>query len=95
MATGIPLGILVGFLSGAAFALCLLSAKKGDTLKAAGSILAIPTSCFGGGWLTTLFDVEDILSAYVMALAVTTIVVGSVPLGALVIRVTHDLMADT
>jgi len=95
VATGIPLGILVGFLSGAAFVLCLKSARNNDPLKAGTSILAIPTSCFAGGWLTTLFDVDDILSSYVTALAATSIVVGAIPLYALVVSVTHELMADS
>ena len=47
--------------------LCLKSARDNDPLKAGGSILAIPTSCCTGGWLTTLFDVDDILSAHLTA----------------------------
>ena len=63
-------------------------------MKAGSSILAIPTSCFTGGWLTTLFDVDDILSAYVTSLAATSILVGAVPLYALVVSVTLELRAD-
>jgi hypothetical protein len=89
---GIPLGVLVGFLSGGAFVLCLVAARNEKTLQAVASIAGIPTSCFGGGWLTTLFDVDDILSAYVTALAATTVVVGIVPLVALVVYATQRLL---
>ena len=89
MNTGIPLGILVGFFSGAAFVLCLLAARDEKPLQAASGILAIPAAMFGGGWLTTLFDVADILSAYVTALAGTVIAVGIVPLIALVVTATQ------
>ena len=91
MNTGVPLGILVGFLSGAAFVLCVLAARDRKFLQASSSILAIPAAMFGGGWLTSLFDVEDILSAYVTALAATTIAVGIVPLVALVVWATEQL----
>jgi hypothetical protein len=78
MNVGIPLGIFVGFLCGAAFTAALAGARKEKALQLSGSILAIPASCFGGGWLTMLFDVDDILSAYVTALAATAIPV-SIP----------------
>ena len=80
-------------LSGAAFVLCLKAARRGR-VEGGSSILAIPTSCFTGGWLTTLFEVDDILSAYVTSLAATSILVGAVLLYALVVSVTHELMAD-
>jgi hypothetical protein len=89
---GIPLGILVGFLSGAAFLIFLRAAVLGgQSLKVAASLLAMPTSWFAGGWLTQTFDVEQILSSYVTALAATTIVIGALPLFRLVIRVTNEV----
>lgn len=62
VAVGIPLGILVGIVSGAAFLIFLRTAFRGDAQKAAGSLLAMPTSWFAGGWLTQVFDVKLILS---------------------------------
>lgn len=95
MVTGIALGVMVGFLSAAAFALCLLAAHRGQALPAATSILAIPSSCFAGGWLTSLFDVEDILSAYVAALSLTTIVLGALPLFRLIVLVSSGLKPES
>jgi hypothetical protein len=94
VATGIPLGILIGFLSGAAFVIFLRSAIRGDGLKAGTSLLSMPTSWFAGGWLTQLFDVERMLSSYVTALAVTTVAIGALPLYRVVIRIAGEVAAD-
>jgi hypothetical protein len=93
VATGIPLGILVGFWSGAAFIFCLRAAWDGEMLKAAASVLTIAPAVFGGGWLTSTFDVEDVLSWYVTALAATAVPLGSIPLFAYVVRLTRDILA--
>lgn len=80
MSVGLPLGVLVGFVGGTAFAFCILAALKGDALKAAVQLLGMPASWFGGGWLTTVFDIDEILSWYVGGVAGTTVVIGSYPL---------------
>ena len=92
MNAGIPLGIFMGLLSGTAFVLCLLATRQGRILQAGSAILGIPATVFGGGWLTTLFDVEDIVSSYVTALAATAVAVGIVPLVALVVLTTQELL---
>jgi hypothetical protein len=92
MAVGIALGVLVGFVSGAAFAVFLRGAfVTADPLKAGTSLLAMPTTWFGGGWLTTLFDISTILSSYVAALAITVVAIGAYPLSRVVIRIGHDI----
>lgn len=91
MAIGVPLGILVGVVSGAAFIVFLRTAFLGDALKAAGSLLSMPTSWFAGGWLTEVFDVDEILSSYVTSLAISVVVISAYPLLRVVIRVGHEL----
>jgi hypothetical protein len=94
MGVGIPLGVLVGFLSGAAFVVFIRAAFREEGLKAGTSLLAMPTSWFGGGWLTQVFDVEQILSSYVTALSVTVVVIGAIPLFKVVVRVTREIAAE-
>lgn len=92
MAVGIPLGVLVGTASGAAFLIFLRSAfQQGDATKAAGSLLAMPTSWFGGGWLTSVFELDLILSSYVSSLAVVVVVICAYPLTRVVIRIGNEL----
>lgn len=91
MAVGIPLGILVGLVSGAAFIVFLRTAVLGDALKAAGSLLAMPSSWFGGGWLTQAFDLERILSSYVTSLAVSVVIICLYPLYCFVVRSGNDI----
>ena len=91
MSAGLPLGVLVGFVGGAAFVLFTLAAIEGAALKAATSLPAMPASWFGGGWLTSLFDVEEILSWYVSSLAVTTLAIGAYPLFKLIVWVGRRL----
>jgi hypothetical protein len=86
VAVGIPLGILVGVVSGAAFAVYLSVSDK-DPTKTAASLLAMPTSWFGGGWLTEVFELDEILSWYVTSLAASFLIVGSYPLFRFVVRV--------
>jgi hypothetical protein len=88
---GIALGVLVGVVSGAAFLIFLRAAFVGDPLKAGTSLVAMPATWFGGGWLTTIFDIATILSAYVTSLAATVVVIGVIPLYQLVIRIGHDI----
>lgn len=91
MAVGIPLGVLVGAVSGAAFAIFLRTAVLGDGPKAAASLLAMPSAWFGGGWLTSVFDVEKILDAYVTSLAISMLLIASYPLMRFIIRIGNEL----
>jgi hypothetical protein len=76
---GIPLGILIGLVTGIAFLLLVELARKGsgagDTFKVVSALLGIPSFWFAGGWLTgesILRDVDpaDIRSAYILTLTV-------------------------
>ena len=87
MSVGIPLGILVGVVSGAAFGVYLSVSFGEDPMKAAASLLAMPTSWFGGGWLTEVFELDEILSWYVASLAVSFLIVGGYPLFRFVVRI--------
>jgi hypothetical protein len=91
VAVGIPLGILVGLASGAAFIVFLRAAFRNDAMKAAGSLLAMPTSWFGGGWLTEVFDLDQILSWYLTSLAVCFLAIGGYPLFRAVVRIGNEL----
>jgi hypothetical protein len=93
VAVGIPLGVLIGIASSAAFIIFLRAAFLSDGLKAAGSLLAMPTAWFGGGWLTSVFDLDQILSAYVTSLAVSVVLICSYPLARVVIRIGSELGA--
>jgi hypothetical protein len=59
--------------------------------SAAGSLLAMPTSWFGGGWLTKVFDLDEILSWYLTSLAVCFLAIGGYPLFRAVIRIGNEL----
>jgi hypothetical protein len=91
VAVGIPLGILVGVVSGAAFIVFLRTAFREDALKAAGSLLAMPSSWFAGGWLTQVFDLERILSSYVTSLAISVVLISGYPLFRVVVRIGNEL----
>ena len=91
MAVGIPLGILVGIVSGAAFVVFLRTAFLENKLKAAGSMLSMPTSWFAGGWLTEVFDVDEVLSSYVTTLAISVVVIAAYPLLMVVVRVGNEV----
>jgi hypothetical protein len=91
VAVGIPLGILVGFVSGAAYVIFLRTAFGGDAMKAGSSLLAMPTSWFAGGWLTQTFDLELILSSYVAALAASVVAIGAYPTLRVVVRIADEL----
>jgi fucose 4-O-acetylase-like acetyltransferase len=88
---GIPLGILVGLVSGVAFVFFLRSAFSEDPLKVAESLLAMPAAWFGGGWLTTVFDLERILDSYVMSLAVFFLVIVAKPAYLTIVRVGNEI----
>lgn len=77
--------------SGAAFIVFLRTAFLGDAMKAAGSLLSMPTSWFAGGWLTGVFDLERILSSYVTSLAIAVVTISAYPLFRVVVRVGNEL----
>lgn len=93
MAVGIPLGIIVGALGGAAFVILLRAALTGDALKVVASLVGMPASIFGGGWLTTVFDLATILSSYVVSVAATFSLIAVYPLARFVIRLGNELGA--
>ena len=78
---GIPLGILIGVITGVAAALLIDMASgqgrkdSGTLLKLLAQLLAIPTFWFGGPWLATTMikqlDLNSILPTYLTALACT------------------------
>jgi hypothetical protein len=86
MVVGVSLGVLVGLVSGAAFVLIVKAAKEENALRAAATLLTMPTTWFGGGWLTQVFDVERILDACVVSLAVSMLVICSFPLREMIVR---------
>jgi hypothetical protein len=91
---GMPLGVLIGVLSGIIGAALIGVVRLGIALKdipqVAGELVAIPTFWFGGSWLTGKMlesvPTADIVQSYVLALAVTFVAVVVYPLIRLVIR---------
>ena len=91
---GVALGVLIGVVSGTCLILLLRTALAGrpglkDTLAITSELLAIPTFWFGGPWVTTVFaeslDLRAILPSYMVALAVTFVLIALYPLVRLVI----------
>lgn len=81
---GIPLGILIGIVTGVSFLFLVHTAwRSSEDPKAIFSvvahILAIPTFWFGGPWLTTtmLADVQpgSILTSYLVSLTCTFVAI--------------------
>lgn len=76
--SGIGVGGVIGLISGIVFVVLVStilqpSKTTGDVLKATGEIVALPTSMFGGHWLSSKFIAQigpDFSSAYVAALAI-------------------------
>ena len=91
---GVALGVLIGVVSWTCLILLLRTALAGrpglkDTLAITSELLAIPTFWFGGPWVTTVFaeavDLQAILPSYMVALAVTFVLIAMYPLSRLVI----------
>lgn len=82
---GASLGILVGIVSGAAFILIVNAAREENALKAAATLLTMPMTWFGGGWLTQVFDLERILDAYVVSLAISMLLICGVSLREMIV----------
>jgi hypothetical protein len=99
---GPALGFFIGLISGFSALLLIRTAAAGKaTLKATlaeiSQMLAIPTFCFGGPWLTsTLFnnvDLDTVLPAYAITLSLTFALVAGYPL-LMLIRVTCHHMEE-
>lgn len=95
-AIGIPVGILIGIVTGTVFLLLLRTAFTGSpTLQDLGTIiaelLALPTFWFGGPWVTTqvlnLVDWTAIVTSYIISLLITFVLICLIPLLRLVWRV--------
>ena len=102
MFLGPALGFFIGLISGFSTLLLIRTAAMGAaTLKATlaeiTQLLAIPTFCFGGPWLTSaLFhnvDLDDVLPAYAISLSITFALVAGFPL-IMLIRMTCEHMAQ-
>jgi hypothetical protein len=91
MLVGIPLGLLVGVVSGVAFVLLIREALRGEVIRIAGLLTSMPGTWFGGGWLTELFDLDAILSSYVATLAVSFLLIAAYPLLRLVVRLGNEI----
>ena len=93
MDAAIPLGILIGTISGLAAVLLIKIAFQGSRvasiLSAIGELLALPTFWFGGPWLTTRIIQQVQLSEdiYVLSVALVFMIWVSFPMFRLVIAV--------
>ncbi len=93
MDVAIPLGILIGTISGLAAVLLIKVAFQGSLvvsiLSAIGELLALPTFWFGGPWLTTRIIERVQLSEdiYILSVALVFMIWVSFPMFRLVIVV--------
>jgi hypothetical protein len=97
---GIPLGILIGIISGLTFVVLLHTAwsstrdSKSIILLIA-ELLAIPTFWFGGTWLTTIMlkdiQLNTILPDYLVSLTCTFVVIAMYPLSMIVIQFGNNI----
>ena len=97
---GIPLGILIGVITGIAAVFVIRTAWSSPKnakpiLKLLGELLAIPTFWFGGPWLTTTMmarlELGTILPAYLVALACTFVGITLLPLFRIVVQVGNEI----
>lgn len=98
---GIPLGILIGLVSGYVLTLLLRTAvsikepQVKDTLSVIGELFSIPTFWFGGPWVTGVFlksvDRASILPQYMVSLAFTFLAIVIWPLIKLVISLGEQI----
>jgi hypothetical protein len=100
---GPALGFLIGVISGLSVLLLIRTAVTAratlrTTLAEISQLLAIPTFCFGGPWLTTQLlkhvDLDAVLPMYAISLSVSFALVAGYPLAMLVV-VTGDRVART
>ena len=99
---GPALGFFIGLLCGMAVLLLIRTAAAAratlkTTVAEISQLLAIPTFCFGGPWLTSRWleesQLDDALPAYVVSLSLTFALVAGYPLFKLII-VTCEQMDD-
>jgi hypothetical protein len=91
---GSALGFFIGIVSGVVVVLLIRTAITGattlkTTLAEITQLLALPTFCFGGPWLTqrmlSSVDLAGLLPAYATSLAVSFVLVAGYPLAMLII----------
>jgi hypothetical protein len=91
---GVPLGILIGLVSGGVAIILIRTAWQTSGLKGTvqvvGQLLAIPTFWFGGPWLTSslLASVEpiEIRTSYVLSLAAVFVPLAGWP----IVKLSYD-----
>lgn len=97
---GIPLGILIGVITGTTFLLLLktVATARGDLktlLEIAAEVLALPTFWFGGPFLTTnllgSLQPDQIRNSYVGALACSFVLIAVWPLWRLILATADDI----
>ena len=97
----VPLGILIGSVSGAVAILFLRTMvrnkpKSSKTVVALGTeLLSLPSFWFGGSWITSKIlenlDMDKILPVYILSLCVTFLIIFVYPAFWLVVRVAQDI----
>jgi hypothetical protein len=94
-AVGVPLGLLIGVVSGITFLLLMDTAFTGrrnvqSVMKIVAQLLAVPFFWFGGPWVTTAVmksvNLATIFTAYIYSLAVTFLLIVIFPTLNLVIN---------
>lgn len=96
---GIPLGVLIGLISGVTFLKFLGTLRDAVGLQAvlpiAAELFALPVFWFGGQWIPTeminAVELSQIISSYVGALAVTFTLMSIIPLSRYVIRMGNEI----
>jgi hypothetical protein len=97
---GLPLGILIGVISGIAVLLMLRTATRVIVdLRALATLvaelLAVPTFWFGGPWVATAMlqgvRLDEILSFYMASPAVTFVFISGWPLLRLIARIGREI----
>ena len=98
---GIPLGLLIGIVSSAAFLFLVRTAWRSPSkdpktiVSLVGELLALPTFWFGGPWLTTALleniQLSSILPYYLVSLTCTFAVPAVIVLIRLVIQIGNEI----
>jgi len=99
-ALGLALGFFIGVLCGLSVLLLIRTATTAKaTLKTTtaeiSQLLAIPTFCFGGPWLTsavfTHLDTDGMLPPYACALSLSFALIAGYPLTVLIVATGHHV----
>ncbi len=98
---GIPLGLLIGAVTGLVLLLLLRTAwatsarQWKNIISIVGEILALPTFWFGGPWLTSKLladtDFTSILPYYMASLAVMFLIIVIVPIFRVIIKTANEI----